>query len=189
MAYNNLFDELKQAGLDVIHEQVGMAMDVYYKDPTQCCLRFRYALEAVLLTVYELANQNPPTTNKERIVFLGKLVSEKYLPKELIQEMHVLRKVTNRYHHFPLDLYNPEKDRLTCKCTMEPISEWIVDLSANPKTWARKDKLLSLDVGISLASLISAGVGYGDFVDYCDNKADIRELFKKRLLELDEYDE
>lgn len=189
MAYNNLFDELKQAGLDVIHEQVGMAMDVYYKDPTQCCLRFRYALEAVLLTVYELANQNPPTNNKERIEFLGKLVSEKYLPKELIQEMHELRKVTNRYHHFPLDLYNPEKDRLTCKRTMEPISEWIVDLSANPNTWVVKNGVLdSVGAGLVMGAGIIASAAL-HLYDNSGERPNIRNLFKKRLRELDDYDE
>ena len=190
MVYNDSFlKELKQAGLDVVHEQVQVAMSFYHKDPTQCCLYFRYALEAVLLTVYELANLNPPTTNKERINCLEKLVSDDYLPKGVIQEMHQLRKVTNRYHHFPLDVYNPEKDRLTCKCTMEPISEWIVDLSANPETWVAKDKLTSLGTEIANTLIgVSAGI-LAQSLHLYDEDPDIRELFKKRLRELDEYDE
>ncbi len=186
MAYlGDEFLTLKQAGLDEIHAQVQDAMSYYHNNPSECCLRFRYALESVLLTVYELADEDPPLTNQERICNLEKLISKDYLPKGLLQDMQTLRKVTNRYHHYPLDLYNPEKDRLTCKHSMESISEWVVAFSGNPETWKKSTA--------SYASVIKKmGTGLVSALELPISSllvGGIRELFKKRLLKQEDNDE
>ena len=106
--------------------------------------------------------------------------------------MHQLRTVSNRYHHFPLDVNNPEKDRLTCRCSMEPISEWIVDLSANPDTWLVKEKASDYLINGVVNAMVDVGAGIISKAMRLSKKEvrlDIRELFKKRLRELDDYDE
>ena len=134
---NKDFEALKDAGFDSIYTQTQDAMRFFKSDPAVCCARFRYALEAALEEVYLQLDVKSPKANADKIRQLKFILPRSLKDKSVIEKMDTLREVSNHYHHYPQNQFDPEKDKYECKNAMIPIAKWVVNIpyNMNKYTW------------------------------------------------------
>lgn len=124
------FNELQSAGFCNTYAYVAKAMSFYDSDPTICCEKFRQALESSVKETSSILDI--PSSNRtlfEQIDDLDIHIPSIFHSDKLIEEMHILRTIGNKYVHNSFEDSTPESDRLTCYCAMKNIAEWMVRFS------------------------------------------------------------
>lgn len=122
------FRYIKEAGFEDTYNRICKAMGYYNSDPEICCDRFRFPLESTMNDVSTIVGYKIPGFNVDgQIAALAKILSRELLSDEVIEEMDLLRKTTNKYHHISFRKHDPIKDRYTCYVSMMSVGEWLVD--------------------------------------------------------------
>lgn len=104
--FNNLCD----AGFDNTYSCVESAMRFYNSDPTTCCVKFRQALEASIVELCGILNKRIEGDLIIQINKLNEYIPRKFRSDKLVNEMHILRTIGNKYAHFSNEERNPETD-------------------------------------------------------------------------------
>lgn len=118
---------VKEAGFYDTYECIEQAMKYYYDDPGTSCGKFRFVLESVVEEIFEVLGQKSTNDSVfENLGCLKTLIPSVFFPEELLDEMHLMRCVTNRYSHKD-SCGESEKDRLTCYISTLKICNWLVD--------------------------------------------------------------
>lgn len=154
---NEDFEALKDAGFDSIYTQTQDAMRFFKSDPAECCARFRYALEATLEEVYLQMDKKSPKANVDKIKQLNYILPRPLKDKTVIAKMDILRDVSNRYHHYPQDQFDPEKDKYECKNAMIPIAKWVVNIPYNMNKFTWRGSTMGRAVSAVSSTIVSLG--------------------------------
>lgn len=124
------FSPLHSAGFNDTYSCVATAMRFFYSDPSICCEKFRQALEASAREIYGILNRPIKYKSiKRQIDDLASSIPYEFRNDKVVEEMHILRTIGNKYVHNSAEGSNPESDRLTCYCAMKSVAEWMVKFS------------------------------------------------------------
>ena len=134
------FNNLRDAGFDDTYSCVESAMRFYNSDPITCCGKFRQALEASIVELCGILNKQIEGDLIIQINKLNEYIPRKFRSDKLVEEMHILRTIGNKYAHFSNEERNPETDRLTCYCAMKNVSEWMVNFSIGYPEYLKEEE-------------------------------------------------
>ena len=143
------FNELQSAGFCNTYACVAKAMSFYDSDPTICCEKFRQALESSIKEILSILNipieDSSGKSLKSQIDDLTTYIPSNFHSDKLIEEMHILRTIGNKYVHNSFEDSTPKSDRLTCYCAMKNVAEWMVRFSKEYPEYIKTIKMRKED--------------------------------------------